>query len=114
MAPLITRRMRPWRGSGTAEIITSSSGRTLVSMNDPTKMSTCCSGLTTPACVKTLLPGGRYGSDVGTAPVLRCGHRRVDRGRRLPGGGAGRTGGAGVGRRPAGRAADRQADQVRV
>ena len=48
---LITRRIGPWRGSGIAEIGMSSSGRPLVSMNEPTKRSTAFKPASTPAAV---------------------------------------------------------------
>ena len=55
---LITRRMRPWRGSGMAEIITSSSSSALVSMNEPTNFSTSWSPVDTPAAEATYQPAG--------------------------------------------------------
>ncbi len=50
---LMTRRMRPCRGSGIAEIITSSSGRALVSMKEPTNFSTSWRPVATPSAVAT-------------------------------------------------------------
>ena len=55
---LMTRRMRPWRGSGIAEIITSSSSSALVSTNEPTNFSTSCSPVETPSAVATYQPAG--------------------------------------------------------
>ena len=48
---LMTRRMRPCRGSGIAEIITSSSASALVSMKEPTNFVTSWRPVETPAAV---------------------------------------------------------------